>query len=148
MTIYQTGFLTRAIITLFLLKTQLVSFRLYLPFLLTYLDGIDSNSPGIDTHSFEYKLYDKLGDLVSYLFVSQLFPVEKEFLYLLVFRTIGVLLFGMTRRLEWLVVFPDLMKEYLLYTYLYSDTSAFPVLIPVKMVYEHWHHFIQDRMTT
>jgi hypothetical protein len=148
MNIYDKAFLSRilaTIIFLYLFSKHSLNYNFLLPFFLNGLDGIDS-SIAPSTHTFAYKIYDKIADTLSYFLVTVFFPVDKEYLYFLMYRVAGVLAFGMSRKLYWLVIFPDMMKEYLLYKSVFSDMSAFPVFIPVKVAYELWHHFHQDTM--
>ena len=154
MNYYDQAFLCRIAATLiFFLCIQRLPFRVYLilPFFLTALDGIDSTisiKAGPQAlHTFSYKIRDKMADAISYLFAFVIFRIDKEFLYYLMFRVVGIILFGMTRDVKWLVIFPDLLKEYLLYHEVYNgEMSGFPVLIPVKMVFEQYRHYTADPM--
>ena len=151
---YDKAFLVRLIVTLFFLifyrnHSLALDDNIALPFILFELDGIDSSIPGNDVNvkTFAYKIRDKLADAISYLFVYYIFRLDKEFLYFTIYRLIGVLLFGKTRDVRWLIVCPDLMKEYMIYYAIYrGNMSAFPVVIPVKMLAEIWMHTIHDPM--
>jgi|LauGreDrversion4_2_1035121.scaffolds.fasta_scaffold1149345_2 hypothetical protein len=157
MNVFDRAFLIRIavslIILLFYRKHSLeVDYNLSIPFLIILLDSIDSHVIPLETNvdltlTFSYKIHDKIADALTYLFVYYIFPVEKEFLYLVIYRLIGVILFGQTRDVRWLMVCPDLMKEYMLYHWVYrGDMSGFPVIIPVKLVYEIWMHTVHSPM--
>jgi hypothetical protein len=67
------------------------------------------------------------------------------------YRIVGVLAFGVSRNVWWLVICPDLIKEYLLYRFLYergffSSMKSFMLVVPVKMIFEKWHHTVNDPM--
>jgi hypothetical protein len=143
---YDQGFVVRILVTLIFLlaiSKYTLNFNLVLPIALTALDGIDSAFVS-NYSSFSYKIRDKIADSLSYLFVYMLFPVDKEFLWAVMYRVVGVLLFGVTRNVNWLIAAPDLAKEMLLYRSVYPDLSGFPVIIVAKMLFEAYHHKVHD----
>lgn len=143
---YDQGFVVRILVTLIFLlaiRKNTINFNAFLPFALTALDGIDSTFVH-NYRSFSYKIRDKIADSLSYLFVCMLFPVDQEFLWAVMYRVVGVLLFGVTRNVDWLIAAPDLAKEMLLYRSVYPDLSAFPVIFVAKMMYEAYHHKVHD----
>lgn len=116
---------------------------LLLPIFFTYLNTIKYDISATDgpyaTRSFAYKARDRLADVLSYMLAFTLFPRDIGYMYCVFFRLIGVLLFGMTRDDRWLILFPDVAGEYLTYHFIYKgEMSGFPLLIPVKMIYERW----------
>ncbi len=154
---FDKAFIVRLIVTFMVLSffrkySMGINYYLSLPILLSILDGIDSSILQTEIEldvvkTFAYKIRDKLADAISYLFVYYIFRLDKEFLYFTIYRLIGVLLFGKTRDVRWLIVCPDLMKEYMIYYAIYrGNMSAFPVVIPVKMLGEIWMHTIHDPM--
>jgi hypothetical protein len=145
---YDKGFVARIIATLILLlfiRQYTFNTNLFLPLVLSFLDSIDSAYTQ-NYGTFAYKMRDKIADSFSYLFVCALFPVDVEFVWAVMYRMLGVLIFGVTRNVNWLIVAPDLAKEMLLYRSVYPDLSAFPVVILGKIVYEVYHHKIRDPM--
>lgn len=147
MNCYDQGFLSRILATLIFLSfiRKFTSLHyLILPFFLTYLDMIEQDICRIEgpyaTRTFSYQVREKLGDVVSYLLIYSIVPVDRDVIAYILFRLIGVLLFGMTRNDRWLIVFPDMFKEYLLYHLIFrGEMSGFSLLIPVKMVFERWN---------
>ena len=143
---YDKAFLTRIAATLVymsLAKRFNGLNYLLLPFFFTYLNTIKYDISVIDgpyaTRTFSYKIRDRLADVISYMITFTLFPRDTFYLYCVTLRLIGVLLFGMTRDDRWLIVFPDVAGEYLMYHFIYNgDMSGFPIVFPVKMVYERW----------
>lgn len=116
---------------------------LLLPFFFTYLNTIKYDISTTDgpyaTRSFAYKARDQLADVICYMLSFTLFPRDTGYIYCVFFRLIGVLLFGMTRDDKWLILFPDVAGEYLMYHFIYKgEMSGFPILIPIKMIYERW----------
>jgi hypothetical protein len=148
---YDKGFAVRILSTLIFLlaiRKNTLNFNLFLPIALTALDGIDSYysavTPGWQ-NSFAYKIRDKIADSLSYFFVFMLFPMEIEYLWLVMYRILGVLLFGVTRKVEWLIAAPDLAKEFLLYKAVYGENmSVFPAVVILKVLFELYHHTVYD----
>ena len=121
-------------------------FNLIMPILLTILDCQDSIFFGGKVipklkerslfSSFEYQLWDKTIDLFSYLMLPFFSPKDVPFLTIfIVYRLIGVILFALTRNSEYLIIFFDFVKEYLLYGYIFGPTVRYlPVFIVLKIV--------------
>lgn len=157
---YDKAFSTRMAVTLismYVLKDLNGTHRAFLyamlPFLLAGLDGVDSEYMGdlnTSTRSFDYKIRDKTADVLSYYLSYKIFfPDDKVLLGLILFRAIGVFLFGSWKRIEFLVLFPDLIKEYLLYKAFYGENiTAFPVIVPAKILYESWMHLTHNPMNS
>lgn len=123
-----------------------------LPIVLTLLDLTDNTfeysytvNKGIQRKKcsklFQYQLTDKINDWVSYLLAWYVFKLDHVFLYFVLWRGIGVVAFGLTKSAIPLVVFPDLMKEYLVFKYFFAGSnSLLPGVIVLKMCYEGWFH--------
>ena len=105
----------------------------------------------------DYKLQDKIGDMVLYLFVlvmhSYLVPIpgtfEYVFLALYIYRLVGVILYIETRQDIYLVIFANLFSEiiilyiFLTYVWVISDIAKWIILaiaIPAKVGIEAIQH--------
>lgn len=122
-------------------------FYLLFPVILTILDLLDCFwSLGFYIkrechHTFYYQITDKINDSLSYLASWKVFGLDNLYLFFAVFRCIGVVLFGITKNATWLIIFPDLNKEYLLYLYFFGwDYSYIGLMILGKVLYEYVHH--------
>ena len=144
------GFYLRLIITLIILsllkliiKKQgfnsscKVNLNLILPLILFLLDGVDEIPPLINLgyknkkracKTFRYQSLDKINDLLSYILTCIIFRLDKYFIFFIMIRTIGVSLFLKYRKVRYLILFPDFMKEYLLYRYFFcsNDRAELP----------------------
>ena len=122
---------------------------LILPIVLILLDKLDnietyySYSTGNSNCSttFDYQIKDKVVDLFSYFLIYILFPLDINVLYLILFRSIGVLLFYLTKSSYWLVVFFDFIKEYFIYIYIFKeDFTYIPFAMVSKILFEYIFH--------
>lgn len=97
--------------------------------------------------TFYYQITDKIMDLLSYLFVYYAFSLDNLFLAFVIIRAIGLMLFGITKNSKWLIIFPDLMKEYLVYIFIFGKNKLYlPALILAKVGYEYYiHTFVNKR---
>lgn len=151
------GFITRLIttgVTLVILQTYFRShpyLYILLAAILLLFDGLDNlwtkfHKNNICSRTFYYQNTDKVNDLISYALVYSLFPVGDLFLPFLVIRAIGVLLFTLTQNAIWLILMPDLLKEYLIYLYVFkSNTTYIPLLILGKIGFEYYYHTIHNK---
>lgn len=157
------GFIIRVILTFisFVLVSKYINSKyllLILPIILTILDGSDNISfiyylkkigYTIDecTHCFTYQLMDKINDVFSYLIVYLWFNLDNYFLGFLIWRIIGVIIFGITKSSLPLIVMFDFMKEYLLYKYFFANNQTFlPIAIIAKIIFEyHFHTKVNKR---
>ena len=105
-----------------------VNLNLILPLILFLLDGVDEIPPLINLgyknkkracKTFRYQSLDKINDLLSYILTCIIFRLDKYFIFFIMIRTIGVSLFLKYRKVRYLILFPDFMKEYLLYRYFF-----------------------------
>jgi hypothetical protein len=112
-------------------------------FLLDYCDGfwfkIEKNTACVKT--FDYQSHDKVIDLVSYVLLFIFFQLDYKLLFFACYRMIGVFLFIFTRDSIWLVLFFDLIKEYLLYLFIFGNNYLyFPIMIILKIIFEFYIH--------
>ncbi len=160
----QKGMMLRVILTLVvipLLKVwSAVDIRIQLYLALAILDNLDYTA----TQYFfsdnrvnygptkEYQNLDKIVDTLSYWYVVVCYLhtgiVTPLFLRLLVYRTIGVLLYLVTQQSICLIVFFDAVKEALLYDMWFgSDYTYLPVLIGSVVLFEIGHKAINERLS-
>ena len=88
---------------------------------------------------------DKLCDLASYTLAYLMFNLDKHVLFFIIYRTIGVSLFLITKDRRWLIIFFDFIKEYLLYLYITKskkNNKLLITLIVLKIIYEYAIHVI------
>lgn len=121
---------------------------IFLAMLLTFIDGLD----GTYIHkerchkTFLYHSQDKISDVMTYAFLYVLFPNDKNVLYLILYRVIGVIMFISKRDATWLVPFFDFVKEYLVYVSFFPPTLRDPKvwgLMVAKGVFENYQHRVK-----
>jgi hypothetical protein len=106
------------------------------------------NIPFFDNHwckEFSYQMTDKLLDIFSYMLVIHLLPDSSLLLGLIIYRLLGIGLFYKTRDSGWLILFPDLFKEVVIYNLLFGSMTAniFLLIIVGKIVFEIiWHRHV------
>jgi hypothetical protein len=128
-------------------------FYLLFPIILTVLDLLDCFwSLGFYInrkchHTFYYQITDKINDSLSYLVSWKVFGLDNLYLYFALFRCIGVVLFGLTKNATWLIIFPDLNKEYLLYQFFCGTNLIYLWLVVIgKVLYEYVHHTFTNQI--
>jgi hypothetical protein len=149
------GMVTRIILTI-VSFTMLYNYKhilgkniyLILPILLLVLDKFDNVS--ICTDTFYYQINDKIVDLLSYLLVLTIIPLHTTngiiIAILIIYRLIGVLLFGITKVSISIIIFFDFVKEYLLYFYLFRDNFTYlTVFVIAKFLMEYIQHYIINK---
>lgn len=152
------GIILRIIATLFIFYMVSIYYSknpyllIIIALLFTLLDAIDVvfwkkftfNNSHIENKcnlTFYYQISDKIMDLLSYLLVYYAFSLDNLFLTFVIIRTIGLMFFGITKNAIWLIVFPDLMKEYLVYLFIFGKNKIYlPALIFAKIGYEYCCH--------
>jgi len=123
---------------------------LLLPVLLTILDFTDNTVQYISSkkynvskdqciHTFLYQSLDKITDILSYILVWYLFDKSHNILMLIIIRIIGVIFFISCKKSFYLILFPDLIKEYMLCKYFNMDKN-FPYIIIFKIIFEFYYH--------
>jgi len=124
-----------------------------LPVILILLDSIDGNIIKYNnkycrynTHTFSYQINDKIADLISYIFMLYLLPKNTILNFFILYRIIGVILFYYTKNSQWLIIFFDFVKEYLIYLYFFKDsTLMLIVMILLKIVFEFIFHTYHNK---
>jgi hypothetical protein len=130
-----------------------LNINLILPIALHFLDFVDgmyfSNQPEkIKAYCYNinhYQMNDKLCDLASYALAYSMFGLDKYVLFFIIYRTIGVSLFLITKDRRWLIIFFDFIKEYLLYLYITKskkNNKLLITLIVLKIIFEYGLHVI------
>ena len=106
-------------------------FLVLLVCVLTLSDGVDalffertSDTARGSTKTFEYQVLDKINDVLAYSLVYCMTGYDAVF-YLTAYRAVGVLLFALTKKSIWLIIFFDFVKEYLLYRAVLGTNYAF-----------------------
>ena len=104
--------------------------------------------------TFTYQLADKVNDVLAYILTLLLlvehFPASIEILACLVmYRIIGVILFGLTRKSVWLIVFFDFVKEFVLYSAIMGSNYmyVYPFVL-AKIGFEYYHHTKVNKTTS
>jgi hypothetical protein len=157
------GIITRYILTIiiiYILSRTIADNKyiyLILPIILTLLDEVDNiffydftklfHYQQIEkinnscTKSFYYQSSDKICDTVSYLLISIFFKVDYLFLFFILYRVIGVILFYITKNSKWLIIFFDFAKEYLIYLFIFGENYFYiPYFIFFKICFEYYYH--------
>lgn len=86
--------------------------------------------------TMEYRAKNEVANLTTYLSAYVAFDLGYVYLFLLIWRAIGVILFLHTRKVWLLVAFPDCMKEYLLYASFFGNLVYFPIVVGAKIAVE------------
>ena len=149
------GIITRYILTIiiiYILSRTIGNNKyiyLILPIILTLLDFVDTIffydftkfKKEKCTKSFYYQSSDKICDTVSYLLISIFFKVDYFFLFFILYRVIGVILFYITKDSKWLIIFFDFAKEYLIYLFIFGQNYLYiPYFIILKICFEYYYH--------
>jgi hypothetical protein len=148
---YELGYIVRLIATIVLLLLP-IGYKLK-TILIFLTDSIDcrtiellhylQNKP-VDRlcKSYKYQSVDKAVDLFTYLLVYLYLGLSPLYLFIILWRLVGISLFYLTSSSAWLIVCPDLFKELLLYSwYIHPiNTVNFSVIIVLKIIFEYvWH---------
>lgn len=99
------------------------------------------------THLFAYQSTDKVIDLLSYLLAIYWFGLHSDPLFLVFcgLRACGVLGFLLTSKSYPLMIFPDLIKEYMIYRYFIPQGGAWlPAVIIAKICFEIYFHTVRN----
>ena len=96
----------------------------------------------VNKNSLYYNIVDKCVDTLTYIIAYFVFNLNSTFLYFLLYRIIGVILFLFTLNSRWLILFFDFMKEYLIYFFLAkNDLSYIWLFIILKINFEIYLHY-------
>lgn len=129
-------------------NNKLIKKNLYLiiAVILIILDCIDSinikyNSKNCTTKTFEYQLRDKICDSFSYLLLLLLLKFDGMLLFLILYRITGVLLLYLTGDSNYIILFFDFIKEYLVYLFIFGNNYSYmPILMICKICFEYYFH--------
>ena len=120
---------------------------LLLPFLLLILDLTDNivttfhKQTIVCTKTFHYQTLDKICDLVSYFALFLFFDFDNNLKFVVLYRSIGVILFYLTKNSIWLIIFFDFIKEYLLYLFIFGNKYMYlPFFMVCKIIFEYYLH--------
>jgi len=110
--------------------------------MLDCLDNIFLIRPICPTSVWDYQWRDKFMDTVTYFLVGLvLFRQDLYFWSLFSWRVIGLWGLFATQRFSFLVIFPDVLKEYILYKALWKDIGfPFLYIYILKMAVEYYMH--------
>lgn len=96
--------------------------------------------------TFHYQLLDKICDSFSYLLLFFFFKIDANILYFTIYRIIGVLLFGLSKRTFWLIIFFDFVKEYMIYLYFFMNANNYlQFFIVCKIIFEYYFHTVVNK---
>jgi hypothetical protein len=124
---------------------------LILPILLIILDSTDNifnfyYKINNCTKTFYYQYLDKICDYISYILLFYFFKLDNLLLYFGLYRLRGCIIFYLTKKSIWLIVFFDFIKEYLLYIFLFENNYIYlPFFIVCKIVFEYYLHNIINK---
>jgi len=100
--------------------------------------------------TYNYQIIDKINDLISYLIVLLLLYANSLHFssfnynilkYFIIYRFIGVILFGLTKVSIWLIIFFDFIKEYILYYHFFGNNFQYIYFfILAKLFFEYFFH--------
>lgn len=110
-------------------------------FTLFYKGGINTCwNPCTGLHY--YQSLDKILDLISYILIYLMLDCDPFLGLLILWRSVGVILFSTTKIRSWLVPFFDFIKEYFLYIYIFGkkNTIYMPIFIIGKIGFEYYMH--------
>jgi len=99
------------------------------------------------TKLFNYQSIDKINDLAAYVLAWYWFDLKSHPLFLIFcgLRAFGVLGFIWTRKTYPLMIFPDLLKEFLIYRYFIPQGfNWLPAIIIAKIGFEVFFHGINN----
>lgn len=152
------GSIFRLFTTIFLLgyiKNSISKEYLYLiiPIVLIFLDNLDRvfmdlsyPTAKIIFEGEDYNFKDKLNDLFAYYFTWGILGMDNIYLYLTIYRTIGVLMYMKYGNGKIFIAFPDVFKELMVYQhFMKGDNSYLPILIGGKMMVEYYMHHNKKR---
>ena len=93
---------------------------------------------------YSYQASDKIIDLWSYYIIFILLKLEAPFLIPLLIRTLGVLLMISTRESKYLVYFPDIFRELVVFSlFIPLNFISIITIIVLKTSFEfYWHNYV------
>lgn len=150
------NFAFRLIITIIIFTILKYSEITNLPLLISILflsDALDcSLSPfQINCKTYDYQLGDKITDLIIYFVFLSMFgnlfntSIRRMLMEFLIFRLIGVILYGYTNETKYIKAFPDFINSTLIALAIsqYTGWNYYTVIIAgmfIKVGFEQIHH--------
>ncbi len=126
-------------------------YKVILILLADYIDCFIINYIGkTNCKTFLYQIGDKLLDLFSYYLIYKLLNLDILYLYVIIYRLIGVFLFSISNSRIFLIIFGDYFKEILVYNYLFHQLNfkkidyGIIIIIIIKTIFEYYWHIIKN----
>ena len=93
---------------------------------------------------YSYQATDKIVDLWSYYLIFILLRLESPFFIPLFIRTVGVLLMTITKESKYLVYFPDIFRELVVFNmFIPLNFITIITIIVLKTTFEfYWHNYV------
>lgn len=109
--------------------------------LMNYMNG---NSDPKPCKTFNYQMTDKVIDVLTYFIVLTLFNLPPIFLYVAIYRLIGIGIFYLERDSSYLTCFPDIFKELYLYSHYVGSITpiSFSTIAFLKCIFEYIFHLL------
>lgn len=136
------GMILRTVFTYYFLKNSQNNL-LYTPLLLTGLDLFDNVllKDKKCTKTFNYQMKDKAVDVISYIMLLYFYDFDKYLKYFVIYRLIGVTMYILTRNSDWLIIFFDFVKEYMIYRYIFGENNNYLLVSMIgKILFEIFYH--------
>lgn len=158
-TYIQIGFVTRLLLTAVILALPINNYHLKI-ILVFFTDFFDCWSTRLIKHfnkyvdieetwklckSYKYQSIDKAIDLFTYFILYIYLGLSPIYLYIIIIRLVGIIMFYKTINSRWLVIFPDVFKEMLLYDWFVAklNITNFSIIYISKTIFEYiWHNYI------
>ena len=158
-TLINNGLYLRYVVTILVLyilsrsaNNKLINKNIYLilAVTLTILDSVDTFFMKLNgkkcTKTLHYQLNDKICDSVSYLLLLLLFKFDGLLLFLILYRITGVLLLYLTGDSNYIILFFDFIKEYLVYLFIFGNNYTYiPILMVCKIGFEYYYHKVYNK---
>lgn len=95
---------------------------------------------------YSYQTTDKIIDLWSYYLIFILLKLEAPFFIPLLIRTCGVILMSIKKESKYLVYFPDIFRELVLFhMFIPLNYLSTTIIIIMKTVFEYyWHNIVNN----
>jgi hypothetical protein len=149
----QIGGIIRLLLTgILLVSSKNYRLKIILIFLTDFFDCWSSRLVALFTKetrdmckSYNYQFMDKVIDLLTYFMVYVYFGLNPIYFYIIIIRLIGILMFYKTMNSRWLVLFPDVFKEILLYDWFIAklNLTNFSMIFICKTIFEYiWHNYV------
>lgn len=94
--------------------------------------------------SYRYQSSDKAVDLLTYIVLYFYLGLSPLYLFIILLRLLGITLFYILLNANPLIIFPDLFKELLLYSWFISpiNSTNFTIIYISKVIFEYiWHTY-------